>query len=281
VIGVFARLVSVVTGYSTAPTHQPPRAQSAIRAIATVVLLEALRGRMLWLMLALLLGGFALAQYTAQIAITESAQIASGVFASWLRTTSVFVVALFVLGSMLRDWSDKGMELVLALALPRAVYLGGRLAGYAVVALVCASMCTLALMIFIDWPQALIWGATLALELQLVAALSVLCLLTLTHVTIGMSAVAAFYLLARSMDAIRLIGANPLAGAHSDAHGLMVAVLDAMAFVLPDLARFARSEWAIYGNATLADLGYAVGQCAIYLTVLIAAAMFDLQRKVL
>ena len=80
-----------MTRYSSALTHQPPRARFAIRAIATVVLLEALRGRMVWLMLALLLGGFALAQYTAQIAITESVQIASGVFASWLRTASVFV----------------------------------------------------------------------------------------------------------------------------------------------------------------------------------------------
>ena len=267
--------------YSSAPTQQPPRARSAIRAIATVVLLEAVRGRMLWLMLALLLGGFALAQFTAQVAITESAQIARGALAFWLRTASVFVVALFVLSSMLRDWSDKGMELVLALALPRSVYLCGRLAGYAVVALGCAVICTLTLMLFIPWPQALIWGATLAFELLLVTALSVLCLLTLTHLTIGMSAVAGFYLLARSIDAIRLIGANPLSGGHSDAHSLMVAVVDAVAFLLPDLARFARSEWVIYSNATLADLGYAASQCAIYLVLLVAAAMFDLQRKVL
>jgi len=266
--------------YSSVPGHQSQHG-SAIRAIAAVVILEAVRGRMLWLMLALLLGGFALVQFTAQVAITESAQISSGAFAFWLRGASVFVVALFVLSSMLRDWSDKGMELVLALALPRAVYLYGRLAGYAVVALVCALMCTLALTIFISWQQALIWGATLALELLLVAALSVLCLLTLTHVTIGMSAVAAFYLLARSMDAIRLIGANPIAGGQSDAHMLMVAVVDGLAFVLPDLALFARAEWVFYANATLADFGYAAGQCAIYLVLLVAAAMFDLQRKVL
>ena len=42
--------------YSSVPGHQPQHA-SAIRAIAAVVVLEAVRGRMLWLMLALLLGG--------------------------------------------------------------------------------------------------------------------------------------------------------------------------------------------------------------------------------
>jgi hypothetical protein len=260
---------------------RPPRARAALFAIATVVALEALRGRMLWLMVALLFTGFVLTQFTAQVAITESAQIANGAFAYWLRATSVFVVALFVLNSMLRDWNDKGMELVLALAVPRSVWLGGRFAGYAAVALACAAMCTLAIMLFISWQQALIWGATLALELLLVAALSMLCLLTLTHVTLGMSAVAGFYLLARSMDAIRLIGANPLGAGQSELHTLMVAALDAVAFMLPDLARFARADWVMYGTATVADLGFALGQCAIYLLLLIAAALFDLQRKVL
>lgn len=260
---------------------RPPRARAALFAIARVVALEALRGRMLWLMVALLFTGFVLTQLAAQVAITESAQIANGVFAYWLRVTSVFVVALFVLNSMLRDWSDKGMELVLALAVPRSVWLGGRFTGYAAVALACAAMCTLAIMLFISWQQALIWGATLALELLLVAALSMLCLLTLTHVTLGMSAVAGFYLLARSMDAIRLIGANPLGAGQSELHRLVVAMLDAVAFVLPDLARFARADWVMYGTASVADLGYAFGQSAIYLLLLLAAALFDLQRKVL
>jgi hypothetical protein len=263
------------------PDHRPPRTLSAIRAIAAVVVLEALRGRIVWLMLALVLAGFALAQFTAAVTITESVAIAMGTFALWLRTAAVCVVALFVSASMMRDWNDKGMELVLALALPRAVYLYGRLGGYALVALGCALMCSAALLLFIPWQQAAIWGATLALELLLVAALAVLCLLTLTHVTIGISAVAAFYVLARSMDAIRLIGANPIAGGNSDAHGLMVFVLDTVAYLLPDLTRFARSEWIIFANATLSDLGFAAGQCAIYLTLLVAAAMFDLQRKVL
>jgi hypothetical protein len=232
-------------------------------------------------MLAVLLAGAALSQFAAQVAITESREIAHGLLGAWLRVAGVFVVALFVVTSMVRDLNDKSMELVLALALPRAVYLGGRLAGYAAVAAGCAAACTLLIALFVPPLQAAAWGATLALELLIVAALALLCLLTLNHVTLGMSAVIAFYLLARSIDAMRLIGSNPIAAGDRDLHAVVTAVLDGVAFVLPDLSRFARSEWLIHANASASDVAAACAQAGVYLTLLVGAALFDLQRKVL
>jgi hypothetical protein len=254
---------------------------SALAAITRVVVLEAVRGRVPWLMLAVLLAGAALSQFAAQVAITESREIANGLLGAWLRVAAVFVIALFVITSMVRDLQDKGMELVLALALPRAVYLGGRLAGYAAVAAGCALACTLVLVLFVPVLPAAVWGLTLGLELTIIAALALLCLLTLRHVTLGLSAVIAFYLLARSIDAIRLIGANPLSGGDRAMHDALAAVLDTLAFVLPDLTLFARSEWLIHLNASGSDLAGAFAQAGIYLTLLAGAALFDLQRKVL
>jgi hypothetical protein len=252
-----------------------------VRAIAGVVALEAVRGRVPWLVAAVLLAGVGVAEFTSHVAITESREVARGLLGAWLRLCAVFVVALFVVTSMVRDLHDKGTELVLALALPRAVYLVGRLGGYAAVALAIALACTLLIAFFVPSAQAALWGATLACEVLIVAALSVLCLLTLSHVTLGMSAVMAFYLLSRAMDAIVLIGASTLAGAPSGAQRIMAGILDGIAFVLPDLDRFARSEWLIHGNAELADLGAALLQTLIYLLLLAGAALFDLQRKVL
>lgn len=260
---------------------QGASAVSAVGAITRVVVLEAVRGRVPWLMLAVVLAGVALSQFAAQVAITESREIAHGLLGAWLRLAAVFVVALFVITSMVRDLNDKGMELVLALALPRAVYLGGRLSGYAVVAAGCAAACTLVIAVFVPPAQAAAWGATLALELLIVAALALLCLITLNHVTLGMSAVIAFYLLARSIDALRLIGTNPIAGGDPDVRGVIATALEGLAFVLPDLTRFARSEWLIHANASVSDVAAACAQAGVYLTLLVGAALFDLQRKVL
>ena len=253
---------------------------AAINAIARVVVLEALRGRVAWLMLAVVLTGTGLAQFMAQVAITESREVAQGVLGAWLRLGCVFVTAVFVATSMMRDWNDKGMEMVLAQALPRAAYLAGRLLGYAVVALGCSVACMAIVLFFVPFSTAVVWGVTLGGEALLIAALTLLCMLTLNHMPLGLGAVAGFYLLSRAMDSIVLMSANTLAGA-GDAPGLITSVLEAVAFVLPDLDRFARAEWLMVSSASVADLGYAMAQTGIYLVLLAGAALFDLERKVL
>ena len=256
------------------------RIGQALRAIAGVVGLEAVRGRMPWLMLAVLAVGVGIAEFTAEVAITESREIARGVLGAWLRVAVVFITALFVITSMTRDWTDKGVEMVLALALPRAVYLAGRLLGYSLVALACAAACTILIAGYVPVSTALVWGTTLGGELLVIAAMALLCMLTFNHVPLAMCVVMSFYLLARAMDAIVLISANPLSGSGT-AHALMVMTLDALAFVLPDLDRFARAEWLIHGGVAVADVGFALGQTAVYLVLLSGAALFDLQRKIL
>ena len=250
-------------------------------AIARVVVLESVRGRVPWLVAAVMLGGVALSALTAEVAITESREIARGLLGAWLRLASVFVVALFVSSSVVRDFNDKGMELVLALPVPRSAWLAGRLAGYAVVALVCAAAATALLLAFVPPGQALLWGATLACELLLVSVLAVLCVLTLHQVTLALSAVLGFYLLSRVMDALVLIGSNPLVTGEQAQTPWLTRILEVIAFLLPDLDRFARAQWLIDGSATAADLGHALVQTGIYLTLLGGAALFDLQRKVL
>ena len=59
------------------------------------------------------------------------------------------------------------------------------------------------------------------------------------------------------------------------------AFVDALAYLLPDLDRFTESEWLIHGAGTIADLGFAAGQAAVYTALLGAAATFDLYRRAL
>ncbi len=252
-----------------------------LRAIARVVFLEAVRGRLLWLVMTILVIGLGLAEFTADVAITESDQIVRGLLGSWLRASAVFVSALFVVTSMVRDFNDKGTELILSLPIPRAIYLFGRLAGYWYVCAVIALLCGALLLLYVPVDQALIWMLSLFFELVLIAALAVLCLLTLNHITLGMSAVIGFYLLARSMGAIALIGQNPLLELSSVSQQVINSVLTGLAYLLPDLHLFTLSQWLMYENATPQLLLPIVGQSLIYVVLLCAASLFDLQRKVL
>ena len=103
--------------------------------IARYTLLEALRNRLLWLLLVMAAGAVAVSGFLNELALTESRQLQAALLGAVLRLAAVFLVATFVVTSMAREANDKGLELLMALPLPRAVYLFGKLAGFGALAL--------------------------------------------------------------------------------------------------------------------------------------------------
>ncbi len=253
--------------------------RGALAAIAHYTFLEAMRNRLLWLVLVLVLASYGLAAFVGSVAITETREFQSGFAGATLRAGAVFTLALFVITSMVREFADKGFELVLSLPVHRATYLLGKLGGFALLALLVSALCALPLLLLAPPLPVLLWALSLASELLLVTALSVLCLLTFSHVTLALSAVAAFYLAARSIAAIQLIAHGTLAVQDPLAQTISSALVDGLAFLLPELHRFTSSSWLIYHDAGFADLLPVLGQTAVYLLVLVSAALFDLHRK--
>lgn len=250
-----------------------------VGAIAYYTLLEALRNRLLWLVVGILLAAFGLAEFLGAVAITETRQFQSGFMGALLRAFAVFVLSLFVITSIVREFNDKGLELVLSFPIPRSSYLMGKLLGFFGLALIIACAAGVCLLVYAPPFQAFLWSISLAMELFIVTAVSMLCLLTFTHVTVALSAVMVFYLLSRSMTAIQLMGHFPVTTSESLSQDAIVAFLDALAFLLPELDRFTSSDWLIYHTAGWADLLPVFGQTAVYLGLLCGAAMFDLYRK--
>jgi ABC-type transport system involved in multi-copper enzyme maturation permease subunit len=250
-----------------------------IITIAAFTLQEARRNRLLWLSLAALIAALGLAEFVGGIAITESVQTRSGFLGAGLRLFSVFLLALFVVTSMAREVNDKVIELLLSLPQPRAHYYLGKLLGFALLATVQAAIVGALLLLYAPPAQVGLWTLSLACELWLVAALSLLSMFTFNQVTAAFSTAAAFYVLARSIGALQLISHGPLIDPNSWSQRLMGWFIDGLAFVLPDLYRFAPSEWLIYHTGQWPALGLVFSQTAIYLTLLTAAGLFDLYRK--
>ncbi|MBE0627203.1 MAG: ABC transporter permease [Burkholderiales bacterium] len=246
--------------------------------IARYTLLEALRNRLLWLALILVAAGLAFTQFLQQVAITESSQIQAALLAAVLRVGAVFMLASFVVTSMVREFNDKVMELILSRPLRRGSYFFGKLAGYAAVALALALIASLPLALFAPAARVALWGLSLACELLLVTAFSLFCVFSLTQVISALSAVAGFYLLSRSIGALQIMAANPL-GEPSLGQQLVNFVVDAIAFLLPGLDRMTQTGWLIYDAPTQAEILGVLTQTAVYALLLSGAALFDLQRK--
>ena len=250
-----------------------------IAAIARFTVIEAWRTRLLLLyavLLGLILGA---AYFLQQLAITESIRLQLAFSAAAIRLASVCVLCLHVSTSVTREFNDKGLELTLSFDLPRSHYILGRLAGFLIVAVLLAMMATLPQLLLAPAPAALLWGASLVLELAIVAALSLFCVVTFTQLMPAASFVCGFYLLARALTALRLMSSAPLASADTLTHQLIGVLIDTLALLLPALDDFAQSAWLIEGTANWAVLGANAAQAGLYIALLGAATMFDFYRK--
>ncbi len=249
-----------------------------VLTIARYTALEALRTRYAWLVLILVGTGLAIAAFTGDLAITETSQTQSAITASIVRFAAVLLLILFVTTSVHRDFNDKSVELMLSLPLPRGGYYLGKLFGYALVAAGTAASLCLLLLLFAPAEASVMWGLSLLLELILVCALSLLFAFAFSQVTASISATVLFYLLGRSIVAIQLMAHGPLTNQAQASSRLMTGLVDALAFLLPNLNEFSRSAWLLYPTSAM-ELTPVLAQTLIYVTLLSGVALFDLYRK--
>ncbi|KQQ40311.1 hypothetical protein ASF61_05940 [Duganella sp. Leaf126] len=245
--------------------------------IARYTLLEALRNRLLWLLIAAALGAVGLTGFLQALALTESHQLQAALLGAGLRLAAVFLVATFVVTSMVREANDKGLELLLALPMPRAVYLGGKLAGFGALALLPALLFGALALALAPPDQAALWAFSLLCECWIVAAFSLLCVLTLQQVLPALAAATAFYLMARAIGTLQLM--KQAGAADGAGQQLLAAGIDLLGLLLPHLDRFTRSDWLVYHGGAAADLLTVGVQTVLYVALLAGAGLFDLYRK--
>ena len=119
----------------------------------------------------------------------------------------------------------------------------------------------------------------LALELAVVAAFSLFCVIAFGQFIPAAALVLAFYLLARSLTAIQLISAHPLTGAGTLSHEVGRWLVDALALVMPALDRWPQPAWLVDAVAPWPSFGGLLAQAALYVALLAGAAMVDFQRR--
>ena len=249
--------------------------------ISRLTVLEARRNRLAWIALLVVLAGFMIAQFLAQVAITETALIRVTVLAAVYRLAAVFILASFVVSSVQREFADQGVALTLAHPVARSSFCLGKLAGFAVCAVLLAFLFAFALVAgpAADISRAALWGASLAAELAIVAAMALFCALTLASSTGAFAAVLGFYLLSRSVGALQLIAASPLAEEDSVLQVLLNHSLDILSLLLPRLDLFTSSEWLQGSAPSNGVLAIVFGQAALYVALLALAALFDFYRR--
>ena len=249
-----------------------------ILPIAAYTFREAVRNRLFWLTLGGMLCLLGLTEFVGELAVTEQRQNQAAIIGAGIRLFAVCTVCLFVITSTVREFNDKGFELILSLPIPRSSYFFGKCAGFLGLALVISAAGALLLLLYSEPGAVLLWYIALVCELLILVVLSLLCLFTFGNITVSFVLVLAFYLLSRAMETIQLVSMSPILETHSLSQEFMNGLVQVIAFILPELHHFARSEWLIHGS----DWGVLppiLIQTVIYAALLSAAALFDLYRK--
>lgn len=250
-----------------------------ITTIGKYTALEALRTRVPATALLTLVLLVCASLFVRELAVTEASRFQTAFYAAAARLCAVFLIGVYVLASMTREFNDKGLEVVLALDVPRAHYICGKLAGFIVAAMLIAAIVALPLWVLAPPAAASIWTASLVMELALVAALSLFCVATFSQLLPAAGFVAAFYLLARSMTSMRLMSAHPVSGQDAPSQQIMAALVEGLGYLLPALDRWTATVWLVDAAPEPAVLLGIVMQGAIYLALLTAAALFDFHRR--
>jgi len=251
---------------------------SASRAIARLMVLEVLRSKLLWL--AVLATGMsaAVGLFFQQLAITESQATYTAVTAALSRGASALVVCLFLTTSVMRDVQDRSLEWLMAMPIRRADYPLGKLIGVLPLLVGLSALAGLFVAPYVPLSAVVLWSLSLACELLLVAAFSLLCALGLKQLPAAVCSTLGFYALARSIDSIVLMSNTPLLPQASLAAEVFQGLSAILATLLPSLQRFTESAWLLYDTAPN-PLPYVLGQTGVYLLVLLCALLVDFHRR--
>jgi hypothetical protein len=239
--------------------------------------LEMSRLRVWHFALLVILIGCAVAEFGAALAVTESTAHRSTFYAAGMRLGAVFVVALIVCVSVLREFDDKGIEAVLSRPVSRSDWYCGRFIGYAGMAIGFAAL--VAVPLVLQQPlAALSWACSLALELVLVTAATLAFTITVRQVPAALCAVAGFYLLARGITGFGLMVTGPTVDPAAASARVIAGLVDGLAHVLPALDRYTQTAW-FTTPPTAGELGFLVVQTIVYAALLGAVGLFDLHRR--
>ena len=196
-----------------------------------------------------------------------------------LRIFAFFITCLFVITSMVREFNDKGFELILSLPIQRWNYYLGKFFGFSAVSFCLVAIICLPLFLYSAPAQVLLWGMSLFCELLIMISVSLLCLFTFGNITISFTVVTSFYILSRTITTIILISESPILETNSLSQAFIGYLLAFIAVVLPDLSMFTQNEWLIYGGAKFDAIIPVLLQTMIYLPLIASATLFDLYRK--
>ncbi|MBI1275593.1 hypothetical protein GC177_06440 [bacterium] len=245
------------------------------------VLLIARRDRVVWSLVAMMLMLAVACLVLGHGVMVEEEQATTVFLSGGLRLLLVMGLTLFT-ATQLRHM-DHSRELAVFISRPitRGQFLLGFYAALGVFAMGLSVVAAL-LVKLVGVPDAqglAVWGATLAGELLIIAAVAMAFGLMLKSPVVSALATLGYYFMARMMSLFVMTQASSLAKTHTAIDLVADWVIKIGSYLVPRLDRFSQSEWLIYSVPQTLERGLIYGQMLLFSALFLVVAWLDFSRK--
>lgn len=229
---------------------------------------------------AIYLSSFLLSQFSSELAIINSTQIALGLLADFLRYSLVLFLMIITCNQIAQDYDSGQFDRLLAMPISRWQYV---IAQVLVVIVTAFGMCLpmfLLIELTSDLNSAAYWSFAVFIELILVGLISMLSILSLEKLPAAMLLSIAFYLFSKFAPLINYIF-DQSALFYSDEKGFQLGhtLISLMLYVLPDLSIFAQNDALFTQHDLLGLLFKQIVSLSIYGGFVLMIILFDFYRK--
>ena len=265
----------------TVKNQKPNRILSAVSSVGTFAnytFREMISNRILILIVMFALLGLGLAGFITEVAVTEHKETQLAIVAAVFRFCAVFIMMVFVVSSIVREFNDKCLELYLSMPVSRTVFFVGKIAGFILCGLILSMIFSAVMLLFADLIDIALWGLSLTMELAIVATFAFFAVLSFNQqVTAAVFITFFFYLMSRLTDTIELISNSP-ALFETLGNNILEFVLWILKLVLPPMVNFTKTDWLVYGS-DYSELPGLIFTTVVYCLLIGAMAMWDFVRK--
>lgn len=272
-----AHLTANANANANAGPRQPTALRSslvALRTIARMTWLEAMRSRWSVMLLLALLLLLTLVGFVGEWAMVEKRQVVVSVLAPISRLLAVLMVLLIAVSSVVREFSERSIMLLLAAPVSRATWVSGRVLGLSAISAATAAVLAIPVLWQATAADTLVWALSLWLELSVVACAGLLVACVFRQVPAATLAVLSFYVLSRLIGVLMMIAEHAPYDASAATAQLTHAFLRLLGLLLPRFDLFTQTGWLLDG-ATVVVLVPVVSQSIIYLALLWLVARID------
>ena len=248
------------------------------RTLVAYIMATALRDRLFLAFLVLTVLAASVGMFIGGTAVVEKRELSVVYVATATRLILVAGLVLFVCFHLRRSFESHEVELMLSRPISRVNFVLAHVISFVVLALVAVIIATVVVgAVARPEPLALArWSLSLWLECSIMVLTALFFALALPSAVANVMACFGFYALARMIGL--LTGIAESTNANDPMLQFVGRVMEAISIVIPRLDLFGQTSWLIYGVGGEISFAVIALQGLVYAPLIVAAAIFDLER---